>query len=58
LWKRDENPPPPDENVSDDFRGRVYPAEDDTDSVDVQVESEEDFTVRVRTGERFKVPER
>ena len=58
LWKRDQSSPPPDEDVSDDFRGRVYPAEEDTDSVDVQVETDEDFTGRVRIGERLMVAER
>ena len=58
MWKRDQRAAPPDEDVSEDFRGRVRPAEDDTDEVEVQVETDEDFTSRVRTAGRFRVTER
>jgi hypothetical protein len=58
LWKSNQSPSPPVEDVTEDFRGRAYPAENETDTVEVQVDTDEDFTVRVQLGERFIVTER
>jgi hypothetical protein len=50
--------PTADEEVTEDFRGRVHSVADDSEAVDVEVETDEDFRGRVRSGEKRAVTPR